>query len=293
MTRSSLVFTTALVATTVLAQAWPSAEVPAVVKPAAATVAFASVTVQPNTSGEPAMALRLEPGGRFVVRNMSFHALVTFAYQVQSLQLVGDPDWMAVDRFDIVATLSGPPPPGTEAGSDPMMLLARALLAERFKLVAHRESRELPIFALVLAHRDGRLGPELHPATVDCRGPASSASAERARQLGLTSQAASRCGMRIGFGRIQLGGMPLSEFARAISNQLPRVVVDQTGLSGDWDVDLTFTPEVDRPSSARPIADLATSLPRALYEQLGVRLEPTQGLVDVLMIDRVERPKAD
>ena len=92
-----------------------------------------------------------------------------FAFQVQDFQLVGGPDWIAKERFDIVAKAEHdivPTPPGT---TGPGQLMLRSLLAERFKLAVHQEKRELPVYALVVARNDRRLGPQLQRSTVDCQ----------------------------------------------------------------------------------------------------------------------------
>jgi hypothetical protein len=143
-------------------------------------LAFETASVKPNKSGAEERYIRIDPrGGSLTVVNLPLRQLITFAYQIQSFQLQGGPDWMASDRFDIL----GKPTrevPGTGAffdGQEPLKMMLRTLLADRFKLVMHKETKELPIFELVLARQDGKLGPQLRPAAVDCAAQAAAARA--------------------------------------------------------------------------------------------------------------------
>ena len=111
---------------------------------------FEAASVRRNTSGEQGQNIRRQPGGRLTATNMTLRSLITFAYQLQPFQLVGDPSWIRTEHFDIVAKMEGDPapvPPGQ--GPDPLMLAMRSLLTERFKMAVHRETRELDIYALV------------------------------------------------------------------------------------------------------------------------------------------------
>jgi uncharacterized protein (TIGR03435 family) len=176
--------------------------------------------------------------------------------------------------------------------------MMRALLAERFQLVVHNETRELPIYALVLARSDGKLGPELHKSDTDCN--AVLAAGQRGRGLAPPppSQPGERlpCGIRIGMGTMTIGGAPLFQIANAIANFIGRTVVDKTGLAGNYDANLTWTPDQmpQRPPGAPeppPIDPNGPSIFTAVQEQLGLKLDSQKGPVAVLVIDRVERPK--
>src|SRR5213593_3902315 len=125
---------------------------------------FEVASVKPNKSGDNRVMIGVQPGGRFTATNVPLRMLIRNAYQLQDFQLVGGPDWMSTDRYDIAAkaedgAVTGPPPPMGQPG--PIQLMLRALLADRFKLVAHNEDREMPIFALILNRPDGKLGPQL------------------------------------------------------------------------------------------------------------------------------------
>lgn len=264
----------------------------------AATPTFEVASVKPNTSGSLNGSLRPGAGGRVDAVNMPLLQLIAFAYDLQFERLVGAPDWIDGARYDIVAKL--PVEPGRiAAGRDPIQdvrAALRALLVDRCKRVVHQESREMDIYALVLAH-PGLGHPALKPSTADC-----AALALAARNSGSPGPApgdAVFCGVRVSPGRIQVGGMPLARFAGALSGlrQIGRVIVDRTGLDGNWDFDVKFAPPApaaaagsDAPSDAN--SDLP-SLFTALQEQVGLKLDSVKGPVDVTVIDHLERPLPD
>jgi uncharacterized protein (TIGR03435 family) len=255
---------------------------------------FEVATVKPNKSNKPGGSMRREPGGRLTATNMPIRQLITFAYQVTPLQLVGGPGWIEADRFDIVAKLEGDPPPVAPGlGPDHAMLAMRTLLTDRFKLKIHRESRELEVYALVMT-RPGSPGPGLKRSTQDCSPEAIKTMAGRGGPPpGPGSPVL--CGARMLPGRVQLGGMPISTFAGPLGGLTGRIVVDRTGLIGSWDFDLTFAPEPGRGvvADVPPPDPNGPSIFTALQEQLGLKLEATKAPVDVVVIDSVEPPTPD
>jgi uncharacterized protein (TIGR03435 family) len=254
--------------------------------------AFEAASVKPNKSGDAKALFQVPPGGRLNALNVRASQLITFAYQILDTQLVGAPDWVTSERFDVVAKLGGEPPAAT-AGTNAVRLALQSLLAERFKLAAHRETREIPIYALVTAKSDRAPGRMLKISTADC-SPEAVAVRRAAGSVGGTT---GFCGSRFLPGHIRFGGFPLSEFAKVMTPHDGRIVVDRTGLTGNWDFELTFTP--DGPVSAAPGQELpkidpnGPSIFTALQEQLGLKLEPTRGPGEVLVIDRVEQPTPD
>ena len=177
-----------------------------------------------------------------------------------------------------------------------MMLAMRTLLADRFKLVVHHETRQLDMYALTKVKADGSLGPALKPASGDC-SPAAFA-ARRGGPPPPSGPPPTVCGMQQGPGRIRFGGFPLSLFATGISNRVGRAVVDRTGLTGNWDFELTYAAELAPgalpPGAPPPPPDPdAPDLFTAVREQLGLKLDSTKGPVEVLVIDSVERPTPD
>jgi len=243
----------------------------------------------------------MQPGGRFTATNVPLRMLIRNAYQLQDSQLVGGPDWMNDERYDINAkaedgAISGPAPPLGQPG--PVQLMLRALLADRFKLTVHNEDKDMPIFALVLNRPDGKLGSQLTKSDVDCaaitgrgRGAAPPAPPQPGQPM--------PCGIRMGFGNMVVGAAPMSQVAASLSQFAGRIVVDKTGLTGAYDMNLTWTPDnlPQRPPGAPeplvngvPIDPNGPSLFTAVQEQLGLKLESQRAPVKVLVIDRAEHP---
>lgn len=277
-------------------------EMPAQTSNREASVAFEAASIKRNTSGEGNISVGPRPGGRFIGTNVPVAFLITLAYQLQPFQLHGAPPWLQSDRFDVNARLEGDPPPSPPGSNEPhpTMLALRTLLADRFKLSMHWETQDLPVYALVLARADGKLGSNIRPAAVDCNAAAAAtaAAAKEGRTLNPNTPDRVSCGMRNSNGRILFGGSPMSFFANGLANEVGRSVVDRTGLSGNWDFELTYTRDrLRRPdvvdAAPAPVDPDGASLFTALQEQLGLKLESTKGPVRVLVIDRIEHPIPD
>jgi uncharacterized protein (TIGR03435 family) len=260
--------------------------------------AFEVASVKPNKSGENGGVMTGLLTSQFKATNVLLRQFITFAYQVQGFQIEGGPSWIGSDRFDIVAKAEGNPPPQVPGGPPgPLRLMMRALLADRFKLILHHQTKELPIYALVMAKVDKTLGPQMHRSATDCA--AIRAEINRGGALPPSPGEWPLCGIRTRPGGMGAGGLPLSELAASLSQVLERVVVNHTGLMGNFDLTLTWTPDqVPQRGSAGgpglpPIDPNGPSIFTAAQEQLGLKLEPTKGPVDVLVIDRVEHPTED
>jgi uncharacterized protein (TIGR03435 family) len=261
---------------------------------------FEVATVKPNKSGDGRQFIQRQPGGRVTVTNMPLRQLITFAYVLAPFQLVGGPSWIASDRFDMVAKLEGNPEFGMPgSGPDPIQLAMRTLLADRFALKTHRETREMDIYALTLV-KSGAPGPGLKPATTDCAaqikaGPRAGGPPPGPPQI--PPSGIMPCSIMGSPGMIRFGGFPLSQLTTMLGGQSGRMVVDRTGLTGNWEFVLTFAAEQrgqPPPGVELPAPDPnAPSLFTALQEQLGLKLESTKGPVDVLVIDSVEQPTSD
>jgi len=132
---------------------------------------FEVASVKPNNSGDGRVFVQNQPG-RFTATNVTLRLLIRNAYQLQDFQISGGPSWLGSDHFDIEAKIGGtvqaPLVAEQRSGPTPLQLMIRSLLAERFKLTVHSETKELPIYALVVARSDGRLGPDLHRSETDC-----------------------------------------------------------------------------------------------------------------------------
>ena len=178
-----------------------------------------------------------------------------------------------------------------------MRNLVRKLLADRFALKTHIETRELPIYNLVLARSDGRLGPKIKAATVDCQPflagqrPMQESAKDPVNGFPLCSVGASFSG---GLLTPRLNGQPLSGLVRILEAALQRRVVDRTGLQGNYDIELSYIDErlmAQLPPGTLGQADSnAPALFTALQEQLGMKLESARGPVEVLVVDSVSEP---
>ena len=260
---------------------------------------FDAASVKPNRSGALNIGFDVPGNRRFTVSNAPLRDIVRFAHDVDDTRLVGGPDWIGSERFDIVATAERDIPAWTPDGPPAVLLsMVRSLLAERFHLETHRDTRELPVYALVLARSDRKLGPRAGVSTVDCA--AASARAD-VRPAPAAPAEVPACGMRIGPGQMLLGGVPMSRFATVLAGFAGRLVIDRTGLAGNYNLQLSWTPQGPRlggppPEGAPPLPPVdpnGASLFASIQEQLGLKLEPTRAPLEVVVIDRVERPSPD
>jgi uncharacterized protein (TIGR03435 family) len=241
------------------------------------TLAFDVASVKTNKTGS-SRAGSSRSGGRWTAVNMPAAGLFLLAYPSRTDELVGAPSWARSERFDVDARASFEPSPEQER----MML--RALLADRFKFAAHFETRERPTYNLVIARADGRLGPQLRRIDLDCATYKPQTPAPGTSNPPATD--AAPCSFRMLAGltvTMVSGGRTLQSLADSISASAGRPVFDKTGLAGYF----AFTLEHSDSSTDGP------SLFTALQEQLGLKLEPTRGPVEVLVIDHVERPTED
>jgi uncharacterized protein (TIGR03435 family) len=277
------------------------AQSPAPQPPSGQLPSFEVASVKVNRSGQMSRLFRPQPSGRFDATNMRLRDLIMFAYQVRPYQIEGGPDWMDSVSFDIVAKAEGDVGPAAPGGPpSPVALMMRSLLVDRFKLVVHNETREGPIYELTLARPDGELGPDFAPSTTDCTALLKAAMSRGGGPPAPPVQGdRMQCGMRISSNRIELGGLGMPELVNGLSTMLGRPVVNRTGLTGNYDLKLTFSPEnipgLPLPPGVQlPGADPnAPSIFTALQEQAGLRLESARGPVQMIVVDRAERPVED
>lgn len=229
-----------------------------------------------------------QPGGRFVASYIPLRRVIQFAYR-NNQQFLGGPDWLDSDRWDIEAkapagSVSQRSSPVSMAAPDALALMVQSMLEERFKLKAHTETRELPLYELTVAKGGSKLklsdDQTPPPALLGAGG-------------GPRGGALPRGGIRVGRGDLEAQAQTLSLFAMALGAlYVDRPVVDKTGLAGLYDIRLQFTP--DRGLTATPpptpAAPSGPSIFNALEEQLGLKLEAARGPLPVLVIDSIERP---
>jgi uncharacterized protein (TIGR03435 family) len=272
-------------------------------------LAFKSASVMLNKSTQdtswnvsPASGLLSGTNGRLI-------AYIYFAYNLtgNQLQLLMPqlPKWVITDRFDIQARADGNP------SKDQMRLMMQSLLADRFKLAVHYETRRLPVFALVLA-KPGRTGPQLqpHPDDSTCSTALSQASAgvPSTPTATVAGGLPTVCGSIEGMpstpsGRIPVRarGVPIGLLASTLAQMgnLDRAVLDRTGLSGNYDFTFEWTPQFHGPGTPQDVVPAAANahsgqagptFQQDLQQQLGLNLEPQEGPVEVLVIDHIEKP---
>jgi uncharacterized protein (TIGR03435 family) len=264
---------------------------------------FEVASVKPNKSDAPATANNpLGPGnvyspygGFFQAANFPLYTYVLFAYKIMGNQeqflRTQMPAWVMTDRFDIQARAEGNP------DKDQMRLMMRSQLADRFKLGIHFETRQVPVFAVVLL-KAGKTGPTLqsHPADYPC------STVPQASQSPNAEPYPALCSGLFGLpptapGRLRVGARNVTmEFiANQLSavGQLERPVIDRTGLSGNFDFALEWVP--DRPVAQPAVTDLqpdptGPTFLEAIKDQLGIKLESQKGPAQVIILDHVEHP---
>jgi uncharacterized protein (TIGR03435 family) len=267
---------------------------------------FEVVAIKAFDQGSGGFLMRMTPG-RFD-STVPVATLVRQALQKPDYQIVGAPGWIDTERYSIAAKAPEGAPPGA------MSVMLVNLLKDRFQLTTHLETREQPIFNLVFARADGRLGPDLKATSAECQAiiaeriAAANAAAGRGGPPPLPSMPGPNEPLPCGFGRLTPGfvdvsGRTVAQFVRTLSDLARRPVIDQTGLTGMYDFALKFAPETAGtagpfgllPPGAPPTAidPDAPNLFTAVQEQLGLKLESARGPVEVVVIDRFEKPTLD
>src|SRR5688572_24145033 len=243
-------------------------------KPTFEVASIRPQTVPHSAANAGTAGPRVRPGGVFTSSHVTVESLLTFAYGLRwSYQVIGGPDWVRQDMFQIDARA------GSAASPDQIKLMVGALLADCFKLVFHREQREVEVDALVVARPDGRLGPHL-VRVEDCR--AAMREVNKTPPV-VSTRASSMSGCS--------GGVSGLANTLSLDFYLGRPVIDATALTGS----LLYT------VTARPVGPTTTagndprysSLPVALEEQLGLKLESRRAPFDVVVIDSIQRPSAN
>jgi len=258
--------------------------------------AFEVASIKASDPANFRFEVRVQPGGRLTVTGASLKALVTFAFAVRDFQILGGPNWIATDRWDIEAraeegTIQASAPPDPDHPS-PMGIRLQSLLEDRFNLKLHRDTRELPVFELSQAKGGSRL------KLSDDQGPLKPPE-PGTRQAGQSLPRGSMS-MMIGGGELEGKAMAVTNLASTLAQIVGRSVIDKTELKGLYDFKLKWTPEVGQtigppgpplPGVQPPPVDpTGPSLVTALQDQLGLRFESTKGPVQVLVIDSVQKP---
>ena len=244
---------------------------------------FEVVSVKPNNSLDRAVRINFPSPGRFVAQNVWLRFLIQNAWNVRDYQVVAGPGWAASDRFDIEAKGDA------KASREEMRLMLQHLLEDKFQLTIHHESRNLPLYRLVAAPD----GSKLHEP-------------EKGRCLEQGAQPAPgkpECGSSEWSPRSLSGtAITMQQFTAMLQNILQRPVIDQTGFGGPFDVTLNWVPDQTTPGLLAPgveppplpaTNDSGPTIFNAIAESLGLRLQASKGPVDILVIDRAEKPPAN
>jgi uncharacterized protein (TIGR03435 family) len=247
--------------------AWPgSAASPSSLK-------FEVASLKPSHTDERSGGIRPAPGGeRYVASNVTLKLMIAVAYRVKNDQIAGGPAWIENDRFDMNAKAERP------SSVEDLHVMLQNLLAERFQLQFHRETKELPVYALQVDKGGAKLQP--HEA-----------------------QSAGDPWIDVAFAPPKMTWhakfAPMAYFAWRLSLMLDRPVIDQTAIKGGYDFDLAFSPEMRGAGPAPPDGPLLNGAPmdtsgptifEAIRQQLGLKLERQKGPVDIMVIDHVEKP---
>jgi bla regulator protein blaR1 len=279
---------------------------------------FEVASIKPSDPDARGRMLSLQPGGGLRVTGWTLKGLIAFAYDVRDFQIAGGPGWIDSARYDIMAKaersdssdLPNDPRSITEEqlkiNAERVRLRLQALLAERFQLAIHRETREAPVYALVI----GKNGPKLTEAKQgEGPNPADVTKTDPVQVAGRGEGGAGPVGRMMGGGRGPMGrmmmgigqlngeGVTLQFLVQALSNQLGRPVLDKTGLTGHYDFKLQWTPGPGEgpnfgppgPDAPPPPDPNGPSIFTAVQEQLGLRLESTKGPVEIIVVDRAEK----
>jgi uncharacterized protein (TIGR03435 family) len=215
------------------------------------------------------------PGGRLKGERISLQQLVTVAYDLQKHQVASSLSWLGTERFDLEATAGHP------AGEPELRLMLQTLIADRFHLKFHRETREMTIYSLVQAKNGVASGKSIHQSPSGDCGKMTTPDSAQARSGETTA-----CGGEsVTAGNIVGHRTTLDELATNLAIMVERLVINKTGLEGSYDLTLTWTPD-----KVRGTDDNGPSLFTAVEEQLGLKLEAGRGPVEVLVVDSAEKP---
>jgi len=228
---------------------------------------FDVVSIKPRTT--PLTSVPPSPPGALRRLNVTVQALILYAYQISDYQLIDLPGWGSADRFDVEGKAEG----ATRAD---LPARTRVMLRERFGLQAHHEERQMPTYLLVVANPNGKLGPNIKPNADDCKANVSSPANAPA-------------------GSVRVAGCSDADaIAASAARAMGGPVANRTGLAGKFEYSMFYSPVGDpvfgRDVTATTPDSGAPHYSTALQEQLGLKLERSQGTVDVLVIDHIERP---
>lgn len=235
---------------------------------------FEVASVKRSQAPDGRGVIRPAPGGeRYVATNVTLKLMIMVAYRVKGTQITGGPAWINNDRFDMNAKAERPSTPAE------LHLMLQDLLADQFKLRFHPETKELPVYVLTV----DKGGPKLQPHQAQSAGDPWIDAAFVPPKMTWHATFA-----------------PMAYFAWRLSVQMDRPVIDRTNLVGGYDFDLAFTPELRSdtaalggPAKGAEMDNPGPTIFDAVRDQLGLKLERQKGPVEIMVIDRVEKPEGN
>jgi bla regulator protein blaR1 len=260
----------------------------------AAAHVYEVASIKPNKSGNNMVRFMTKPDG-FSATGATLHMLIENAYDVRYFQITGAPSWFKSEKYDIEAKMDGSVAEEVRKLSDDQReaetrRMLQALLADRFQLKLHGDSRDLPVYALVIA----KTGLKLHEATSGDTYPNGFKGPDGGGGAGMMF-------MEGNGGPVRGQGIAIANLVHLLSQQLGRTVLDKTGLTGRYDFTLQWTPDESQGppggppgiGNAPPPDSSGPSIFTAIQEQLGLKLESQKGPVEILVIDHAEKPSAN
>jgi uncharacterized protein (TIGR03435 family) len=252
---------------------------------------FEVVSIKPFDPSGGATPRSETRGTRYDFFGLPLQWLVAQAFRapLNGDRLVGLPEWVQKERYAIAGTI----PDGVPVSELPVLL--GNLLKDRFKMVSHTETREMPVYNLVLARSDRRLGPSLTESSAECRAAIAARNAAPNRGASQPTTASGGCPPpALNIGLISQGGIQMAVLAQSLRQMVSgRPVIDRTGLTDYYDYTLKWMPEPGIGPPGPPVDPDAPNIFTAVQEQLGLKLEAARGPVEVVVIDRFERPMTD
>jgi uncharacterized protein (TIGR03435 family) len=252
---------------------------------------FEAASVKPSSSADKRLLYNMSnvvAGGQFTVSNVTVKRLIQDAYRIKQFQISGGPGWVGSELFDIAAKPDGP------VSLEQFQNMLQSLLAERFQLAIKSDTKEMPVYALVVAKNGPKFkaAHESDPNIVDLNGRPLPQGTGRARITIIRR------------GRLTTQGTDMASLADSLANFLGRTVLDKTGLTGIYDLKLEWKPDENQVAmfgamgvpegfGAPPPDWDGPSLFTALDEQLGLKLDSQKGPVDIFTIEHIERPSAN
>ena len=235
-------------------------------------------TVKPHASDDPSMSWRMTQDGLSLI-NLPLEQMLCSAWDLKPYQIEGLTGWMKSSTFDLTAKVSGDNVAAyNKLNTAQRRQMLQNLLSERFHLKVHTETRTLPLYDLVV----DKSGSKLMPTTVLIPSSPEEEKAHPEKYKGSSTS--------MGPGMFEGTAIPVRSLGGQLANAVSKPVHDATGLTGSYDIKLHYRPD-DAPSTGD--ASDAPSIFSALQEQLGLKLVPTKGPVEILVVDAAQKPEAD